>query len=103
MHARDNVFGRLGKAEWRVTNDVLLLLVHAAMRNQMDNRTAANTIRARDRVAAIREDISTRLWRVNQGMSSASFNELMDEMALLQFRCERRIVEGSVAVDSPRD
>ena len=87
----------------RVTNGVLLPLGHAAMRNQMDNRTAANTLRARDRVAEIREDISTRLWRVNQGMSSASFNELMDEMALLQFRCERRFAEDRVAVDRQRD
>lgn len=46
------------------------------------------------RIAWIREDISTRLWHVNAGMSSERFNELMDGMALLQYNCERRVSGG---------
>jgi hypothetical protein len=46
--------------------------------------------RAQARLAAIREEISTRLWPVNAGMSSRDFNELMDQMALLQFSFEYR-------------
>jgi hypothetical protein len=46
--------------------------------------------RAQARLATIREEISTRLWPVNAGMSSRDFNELMDQMALLQFSFEYR-------------
>ena len=60
----------------------------------MDAATPAEILRSRARLAEIREDISSRLWSVNQGMSSVNFNELMDQMALLQFSCERRIAEG---------
>ncbi|CAN5908007.1 hypothetical protein BH11GEM2_BH11GEM2_35010 [soil metagenome] len=62
----------------------------------MDEPTPADILRAQVRLAEIREDISSRLWNVNQGMSSASFNEVMDQMAVLQFSCERRIVEGAL-------
>ena len=46
--------------------------------------------RAQARLATIREEISTRLWSVNAGMSSSDFNELIDQMALLQFSFEYR-------------
>ncbi|CAN5905966.1 hypothetical protein BH11GEM1_BH11GEM1_05970 [soil metagenome] len=59
----------------------------------MDAPSTAEIRRAQLRVAAIREDISTRLWPVNAGMSSLMFNDLMDRMALLQFNCERRYSE----------
>lgn len=55
----------------------------------MDGLSSADIRRAQLRVAVIREDISTRLWRVNAGMSSLMFNELMDSMALLQFNGEQ--------------
>lgn len=61
--------------------------------------TPADILRSQLRLAAIREDISTRLWPVNQGMSSVSFNELMDQMAVLQFCSERRICEGILDED----
>ncbi len=57
--------------------------------------TPARSSSAQLRLAAIRAEISGRLWSINRGMSSAVFNELMDQMALLQFNCEQRvIVEG---------
>ena len=59
----------------------------------MDVPSAAEIQRAKLRVAEIRVDISTRLWPVNAGMSSAMFNDLMDRMALLQFNCEQRYTE----------
>ena len=46
------------------------------------------------RLVEIREDISTRLWHINAGMSSERFNALMDGMALLQYNCERRVESG---------
>ena len=46
------------------------------------------------RLAAIRDDISTRLWRINAGMSSVRFNALIDNMALVQFDGERRVQVG---------
>ncbi len=65
----------------------------------MDEPTPADILRWQSRLAEIREDISTRLWPVNQDMSSASFNELMDQMAALQLNCERRIAEGTLEGD----
>lgn len=59
----------------------------------MDAPSAAEIRHAQLRVAAIREDISTRLWSVNAGMSSPMFNELMDRMALMQFNFEQRYSE----------
>ena len=59
----------------------------------MNDPTPAEIERAQLRVAAIREEISTRLWPVNSGMSTDMFNDLMDRMALLQYNFERRIVE----------
>ena len=65
----------------------------------MDVPTPADDKRARCRLASIREDISTRLWPVMQGMSSPSFNELMDHMALLQFRGEQQTVDDHCALE----
>ncbi|CAN5918872.1 hypothetical protein BH11GEM1_BH11GEM1_17100 [soil metagenome] len=48
--------------------------------------------RAQLRIAAIRDEISSRLWPVNSGMSTEMFNDLMDRMALLQYNFEQRIV-----------
>ncbi|MEP6620319.1 MAG: hypothetical protein ABJE47_13430 [bacterium] len=45
------------------------------------------------RLAAIREDISSRLWFINQGMESAKFNALIDSMADLQERHEDRMLD----------
>jgi hypothetical protein len=59
----------------------------------MDVPSSADIRRAQVRVAAIREDISTRLWGINAGMSSLMFNDLMDRMALMQFTCEQRYSE----------
>lgn len=59
------------------------------------------TERAQVRLAEIRTDISTRLWPVNIGMSSASFNELMDQMSLLQLRFELSS-SGARPVDTRR-
>lgn len=55
--------------------------------------TSTDNALAQARLAAIREDISTRLWPVNAEMSSEDFNELMDQMALLQLRFEYRAGE----------
>lgn len=53
------------------------------------------TSSAQLRLATIRAEISGRLWSINQGMTSPVFNGLMDQMALLQFNCEQRVmVEG---------
>ena len=65
----------------------------------MKNQSPADLLRAETRIAAIREDISGRLWSVNQGMCRVSFNELMDNMALLQFNFERRIAEEGMDGD----
>jgi hypothetical protein len=59
----------------------------------MDVPSSAEIRRAQVRVAAIREEISARLWRVNAGMSSLMFNDLMDRMAVMQFTCEQRYSE----------
>lgn len=59
----------------------------------MNDPTPAEIKRAQLRVAAIREEISGRLWPVNSGMSTDMFNDLMDRMALLQYNFEQRIVE----------
>lgn len=59
----------------------------------MQTPSSADIARAQLRVAAIRVEISSRLWSVNQGMNRFKFNELMDQMALLQFNCERRTIE----------
>ena len=55
-----------------------------------DSSSAALTERAQLRLAEIRADISSRLWPVNAGMSSATFNELVDQMARLQLNFELR-------------
>jgi hypothetical protein len=65
----------------------------------MDTPTPAELKRAQSRLAAIREDISTRLWPVNAGMSSHAFNELMDQMALLQFTFEQRVAHDHLVID----
>jgi hypothetical protein len=65
----------------------------------MDTPTPADLKRAQFRLAVIREDISTRLWPVNAGMSSHAFNELMDQMALLQFTFEQRVAHDHLAID----
>lgn len=58
--------------------------------------TPARTASAQLRLATIRADISGRLWSINAGMESKVFNALMDQMALLQYNCEQRVVvEGS--------
>lgn len=59
----------------------------------MIDPTPADIKRARLRIAAIREDISSRLSSVNAGMSTDMFNDLMDRMALLQYNFEQRVVE----------
>ena len=56
--------------------------------------------RALVRLAEIRSDISARLWPVNAGMTSESFNELMDQMALLQLNFELRAAAGNAQVDT---
>ena len=65
----------------------------------MDVPTPADLKRAQSRLALIREDISTRLWPVMQGMSSPSFNELMDHMAALQLKGEQRTMDAHLALD----
>ena len=64
--------------------------------------TPAEIKRAQQRIAAIREEISARLWPVNSGMSSEMFNELMDRMALLQYTFEQRVVEDGREGDRRR-
>ena len=56
--------------------------------------TSASTPQAQARLAEIRAEISGRLWPVNAGMSSADFNELMDQMAQLQWNFERRAIQS---------
>jgi hypothetical protein len=62
--------------------------------------SAALTVHARTRLIDIRADISARLWPVNTGMSSASFNQLLDEMSLLQLRFELGPAETRGQIDS---
>lgn len=45
---------------------------------------------AQRRIAAIREDISSRIQSITKGMSSGRFNGLVDQMAQLQFKFEQR-------------
>ena len=66
----------------------------------MDVPTPADLKRAQSRLALIREDISTRLWPVMQGMSSPRFNELMDLMALQQYKGEQRTMDNHRALDA---
>ena len=61
----------------------------------------ADLRRNRARLATIRESISSRLWPVTAGMTSASFNELVDEMARMQLRGEHGAEEAN-RVSSPR-
>ncbi len=68
----------------------------------MTASTPAEIKRAQQRIAAIREEISTRLWPVNSGMSSEMFNDLMDRMALLQYNFEQRVVEDGREGDRRR-
>ncbi len=65
----------------------------------MDIPTPADVKSAQSRLASIREDISTRLWPVMQGMSSPAFNELIDHMALLQLTGEQRTLDENRALD----
>ena len=65
----------------------------------MDDKSAAASAVAQARLATIREDISSRLRSVNQGMSSVEFNALMDQMALLQLKFEQRAAEEMVEID----
>lgn len=62
--------------------------------------SAALTVHAQTRLIDIRADISARLWPVNTGMSSASFNQLLDEMSLLQLRFELGSAETRGQIDS---
>lgn len=55
------------------------------------------------RLATIREDISSRLWHVNRGMSSENFNGLMDSMALLQLNAERANLNALMGLDRRSD
>lgn len=64
--------------------------------------TAPLTTRAQVRLAEIRADISARLWPVNAGMTSASFNELMDQMARLQLNFELRASTDTADIDTRR-
>ena len=59
--------------------------------------TSASTPQAQARLAEIRAEISGRLWPVNAGMSSADFNELMDQMAQLQWNFEWRAASSTSA------
>lgn len=68
----------------------------------MNDPTPAEIKRAQLRIAAIREEISSRLWPVNAGMSSDMFNDLMDRMALLQYNFERRIVDDGLSGERRR-
>ena len=70
--------------------------------NPMNGSTAAEIKRAQQRIAAIREEISSRLWPVNSGMSAEMFNDLMDRMALLQYNFEQRVVEDGREGDRRR-
>lgn len=68
----------------------------ASFQRRPKSRDAPSTAKVRNaqvRVAAIRDDTSTRLWPVNAGMSSLVFNDLMDRIPLLQFNCDRRYSE----------
>ena len=44
------------------------------------------------RLGAMRAEISGRLWYVNQGMTSASFDVLIARMAVIQDKYEQRAV-----------
>ena len=50
---------------------------------------------AQVRLAEIRADISARLGPVNAGMSSSDFNQLMDQMSLLQLNFEWRAASSA--------
>lgn len=56
-------------------------------------------LRCQLRLAAIRADISGRLWRVNAGMESAAYNQLVDQMAQAQFAGERRQAEQGMEMN----
>lgn len=56
-------------------------------------------VRAQLRFAEIRENISSRLWSINQGMSSRAFNRLMDQMAHLQHKFEQSNVDEIREID----
>ena len=65
-----------------------------------DSSSTTLSERAQRRLAEIRAEISSRLWPVNAGMSSESFNELMDQMARLQLNFELRAGAGTAPVDT---
>ena len=66
----------------------------------MHRPTVEETNRAQLRFEAIRAAISGRLWPVNAGMSSATYNDLIDQMSLLQLNDESREVGGKAHVDT---
>lgn len=66
----------------------------------MNVPTPAHTSRAQLRLANIRSEISGRLWSINAGMSSAAYNELMDQMSMLQLNAELRDAASPGHVDT---
>ena len=68
----------------------------------MNAPSPAELKRAQLRIAAIRENISSRLAPVNADMSPEMFSDLMDRMALLQYNFEQRVVEEGRAGDRRR-
>ena len=66
----------------------------------MNVPTPAQTSRAQLRLADIRSEISGRLWSINAGMSSAAYNELMDQMSILQLNAELRDAGSPGHVDT---
>ena len=52
----------------------------------------AGARRAQRRFDEIRANISARLWLVNAGMSSESYNSMIDGMALTQLESEQRFI-----------
>ena len=67
----------------------------------MQTSSPADRQRFRARLATIRENISSRLWPVTAGMTSASFNELVDQMARIQL-CGEQGADEVNRVSSPR-
>ena len=60
----------------------------------------ADARRAQRRFDEIRVDISARLWSVNSGMSSESYNDLIDGMALTQLESEQRFISHATRMTS---
>lgn len=66
----------------------------------MAGPTTSEQLRAAERYASIREDISARLLSITAGMSREDFGRLIDQMALVQFNAERRLAEAHLASDT---